>query len=649
VPTLIATDCGPSSHRPGPASLAPDLTGRPRVRRGRRATDSQRSGEEPRRASRRPLPADRHSLPHGPSSAASAGGPTSAPADLPAPSLAPSAPARERTHWRTVLGATLLVAGTPVALVWGLRDSALVVSPLWWMLIGALASLLVSQLSCWLWERYGRSEDLLFSELMLWGYLARRRTNRRLASALALLGPIARDPRAVASMSAKQRTKLLERLVSKVETRDEYLHGHSQRVARHSWMVAKRMGLSRDEVARVRTAAALHDVGKVNTPQAILQKPQALSDLEYSVIKRHPAEGAEMTAVLEDAALTAIVRHHHERLDGSGYPDGLRGEDIPLGARIIAVADTFDAITSARPYRAARPHSEALEVLRREAGTKLDPDVVSTFCAHYKARKSITALSAVGGLPDRVLELLGGGFTSAASAAKTIAVAALIGGTAATGAAVALPPASNARGGQAERLGAGQAIGSGASRRPTQPGSSPASASAARAHAAHRRRAAGPAAGAAPARSSAALAGRANAAPGSPAAAAGAGASTAPGAEGHRTHEAHQPTPQPASGHEGGRTGGTHGKGGSGGTNGGGEGHGEPEAPHGTPEAPSKARAEEPHGTPEAPAPSRTEETHGQGEAPQGKPEETRSGSEATGSPSEQAHGVSSGNASAQQ
>jgi HD-GYP domain-containing protein (c-di-GMP phosphodiesterase class II) len=94
------------------------------------------------------------------------------------------------------------------------------------------------------------------------------------------------------------------------------------------------------------------------------------------VIKLHPAEGADMTVVLDDPQLTAIVRHHHERLDGTGYPDRLSGEAIPLGARIIAVADTFDAITSTRPYRGAAPHKRALEILRQESGAQLDPDAV---------------------------------------------------------------------------------------------------------------------------------------------------------------------------------------------------------------------------------------------------------------------------------
>ena len=146
------------------------------------------------------------------------------------------------------------------------------------------------------------------------------------------------------------------------------------------------MGLSDDDVARVRAAGAMHDVGKVHTPIGILRKPDNLSDAEYEIVKRHPVDGAEMVAVLHDDELTAMVRHHHERLDGTGYPDGLAGDEIPIGARILAVADTFDAVTSSRPYRSAHPHKKGLDILTAEAGTQLDPDAVRAFCSYYSGR-----------------------------------------------------------------------------------------------------------------------------------------------------------------------------------------------------------------------------------------------------------------------
>ena len=346
-----------------------------------------------------------------------------------------------------VMLATLAVAGCPVAVVWWLRSAAIISSPLVGVILGIALSLGASWIGRLLWERRPRSEDLLFSELMIWGFLQRRRTQRRLASALELLGPMSDSQVAAGDgLSVGERVRLLEELVASMETRDPYLHGHSRRVARHAWMIARRMGLPREEVARIRTAAAIHDVGKTRTPKAILHKPAALTDEEYAVIKRHPGEGADMAQVLHDPELTAIVRHHHERLDGSGYPRGLLDEQIPLGARIIAVADTFDAITSARPYRAARPHRQAIDILRSEADTKLDGAVVRAFCSHYAGRRSLTVWSFLAGLPERVLSWLGGGVGSAISAAKVAAAAVLVGGVAASTATLGLPtPASTDR------------------------------------------------------------------------------------------------------------------------------------------------------------------------------------------------------------
>ncbi len=225
-----------------------------------------------------------------------------------------------------------------------------------------------------------------------------------------------------------------------METRDPYLHGHSCRVARHSWMIARRMGLPRAEVARIRTAAAIHDVGKIETPRAILHKAGPLTEAEFEVIKRHPGDGARMADVLHDSELSAMVRHHHERLDGTGYPSGLSGEQIPLGARIIAVADTFDAITFIRPYRSACSHKNAIDILRNEAGTQLDRAVVRAFCSHYAGRRPLALWASLAGLPERVASWLGGSVSSVASAAKVIAIAAAVGGGVATTATLAVPP-----------------------------------------------------------------------------------------------------------------------------------------------------------------------------------------------------------------
>jgi putative nucleotidyltransferase with HDIG domain len=153
---------------------------------------------------------------------------------------------------------------------------------------------------------------------------------------------------------------------------------HARRVARYAAATARRMKLPAEQVARIRRAAALHDVGKLGVAATIIDKPGPLSDEEYATVQGHAVAGAEMLTEL-DPELGDIIRHHHERFDGNGYPDGLAGEEIPLGARVIAVADTFDALTSRRPYRPARGRRQALALLVAEAGSQLDPRVVEEF------------------------------------------------------------------------------------------------------------------------------------------------------------------------------------------------------------------------------------------------------------------------------
>lgn len=175
----------------------------------------------------------------------------------------------------------------------------------------------------------------------------------------------------------------LARLAAELETRVPGSAGHSRRVGIYAAGTAKRMGLSPAQVARVRRAAELHDIGKVETPVEIANRPGPLSAEEHAVVRRHADLGGWIVAGLGDPELAAIVRHHHERPDGGGYPDGLAGEEIPLGARIVAVADTFDAVASGRPYRPARRVREALALLDAEAGAQLDPDAVEAFRRYY--------------------------------------------------------------------------------------------------------------------------------------------------------------------------------------------------------------------------------------------------------------------------
>jgi putative nucleotidyltransferase with HDIG domain len=331
-----------------------------------------------------------------------------------------------------VIAATFLVALFPSLLVSGLRGSGVISSPAVSIIVAALVSLVLCQLCGLYWERCRASEDVLFGDLMLWGWARRRLMERRLDSAASLFAAAEAQPRRhPMAPSAEKRMRLLQRLATDLEASDPYTHGHSRRVARYASMIASQMGLPQSEVAKIRAAAALHDVGKVHTPIDILHKPGRLTEEEFAIVKRHPVDGARMINLeVDDEQLEAIVRHHHERLDGTGYPSGLAGAEIPLGARIIAVADTFDAITSKRPYRDAKPHKAAIDILRAEAGTQLDPGAVRAFCSVYFARRPVGALVVLTNVADRALAALFAGGVNTARVAGIAAAAAGLGGAA---------------------------------------------------------------------------------------------------------------------------------------------------------------------------------------------------------------------------
>jgi putative nucleotidyltransferase with HDIG domain len=161
------------------------------------------------------------------------------------------------------------------------------------------------------------------------------------------------------------------------EAKDFYTDKHMKDIAEYSVDIARRLGLSEADVENIRMAALLHDLGKVTVPDDILKKPGRLSEEEMEIIRKHPAHGAKMIESIEPMKdAREIIRHHHEYYDGSGYPDGLRGLDIPLGARIIGVADAFDAMTTNRPYRKALPMDKVLKELKNFSGIQFDPDIV---------------------------------------------------------------------------------------------------------------------------------------------------------------------------------------------------------------------------------------------------------------------------------
>ena len=288
-------------------------------------------------------------------------------------------------------------------------------------------SMLIARVLSVLWARHEQSSDLVFGDLLIWGWAWRVLAERRLdATAREIAAPAA---------AGEDRVALMQRMSALLETRDPYTHGHSRRVARHAERIARAMNLPGEQVAKIRAAALVHDIGKINVPRSILTKPGKLTDEEFALVKRHPGDGAAMVVELGDPQLTAIVRHHHERMDGTGYPDGLAGDDIPLGARVIAVADTFDAITSTRAYRKTRTHHDAIEVLEREAGTQLDPLAVAAFVTYYASRRSVGLASAVAAAPQRLVSGLGGVQSGVAASVAPIAQTACgVGGVALIGA-----------------------------------------------------------------------------------------------------------------------------------------------------------------------------------------------------------------------
>ncbi|HJR49578.1 MAG TPA: HD domain-containing phosphohydrolase [Gemmatimonadales bacterium] len=177
----------------------------------------------------------------------------------------------------------------------------------------------------------------------------------------------------------------VQMLARALEAKDAYTSGHSIRVSRYAVATAERMGFAGHSLEGIRLGGELHDIGKIGTSETVLHKPGTLTSEEFAQITKHPLLGEKMLSPLaqDSPDVLRIVRSHHERLDGRGFPDGLRGENIPIEARIVAVADAFDAMTTRRPYRESRPPAAALAELRRVAGSQLDPEAVEAFVAAY--------------------------------------------------------------------------------------------------------------------------------------------------------------------------------------------------------------------------------------------------------------------------
>jgi putative nucleotidyltransferase with HDIG domain len=219
---------------------------------------------------------------------------------------------------------------------------------------------------------------------------ALRRHRDELAAANTRLGRALADNQDLMRSMQRSYLSTITSLARTIEAKDPYTGGHTERVRDFAMLLAREMGLSDEDLRAVEVGAIIHDIGKIGIPDGILTKPGRLTDEEFDAMRRHPEISSYIVSELElPPIVKQMVRSHHERWDGGGYPDGLTGEEIPLAARILAVADTLDAMTSNRSYRKALPVEAAVEEIRSLAGAQFCPSVAATFLRCYQRDPSL--------------------------------------------------------------------------------------------------------------------------------------------------------------------------------------------------------------------------------------------------------------------
>jgi hypothetical protein len=295
-----------------------------------------------------------------------------------------------------------------------------------WAATAGLSSCLLFLGTGW-WMRQPGSTKMSFGELMVWRYVQRRRADERLDEVARAFSTSDRG-----EVTRLGQLKVLKDLNDALETRDPYTRGHARRVERHAYRTALAMHLSVDDIFDLRLAASLHDIGKIQVPIEIIRKQGPLDDREWATMKQHSTLGAQIIAHIGNEALVSAVRHHHERWDGSGYPDGISGDAIPLHSRIIAVSDAFDAITSNRPYRGKSNRKEAIDIIKAQSGKQFDPEVVEAFLGALP--RGLPGIAALSWLGFPALKRVASDFTAVVRQAGAVGVASAIAASGVSGA-----------------------------------------------------------------------------------------------------------------------------------------------------------------------------------------------------------------------